>query len=53
MKLKKAIKLLKRHNKWRRGAEIEMLDPATLGKVITKIVKYYETTNQKRNRSDI
>lgn len=40
--LKKAVKLLKRHNKWRRGAEIEPTYPTELGLAIDTIVKYFE-----------
>jgi len=39
MKLKEAIKILKRHNEWRRGAEIEQTTPVLLGKAIDKIIK--------------
>ena len=40
--LKAAVKLLKRHNKWRRGAEIEPTYPTDLGLAIDTIVKYFE-----------
>lgn len=44
--LKAAVKLLKRHNKWRRGAEIEPTYPTELGLAIDTIVKYFERNKQ-------
>ena len=34
MTIKQAIKILKRANRWRRGAEIEMSDPEEFGEAI-------------------
>lgn len=39
MKLKTAIKILKHHQKWRRGADIKMENPTRLDKAIDKILK--------------
>lgn len=46
MKLKTAIKILKTHNKWRRGADIEMTSPVKLGKSIDVIIKHLEKQNE-------
>jgi hypothetical protein len=43
MNLTEAIKILKTHNEWRRGAEIEMTDPATLGKAIDIVLEAVST----------
>lgn len=42
MNLQEAIKILKRHNKWRRGAVIEMENPTELGIAIDTILEYFE-----------
>lgn len=45
MTSKEAIELLRRHNEWRRGAEIEMESPEELGKAIEAVcarVEYLE-----------
>jgi hypothetical protein len=39
MNLTDAIKILKTHNEWRRGAEIEMTDPTMLGKAIDVVLE--------------
>ena len=54
MKLHEAIEILKTHNRWRRGAEIEPTDPKILGKAIDKIIKIYENsqTVDKGNNPD-
>ena len=43
MSLKAAITLLEYHNEWRRGAEIEPLNPKDIGIAIDTIIKHYET----------
>lgn len=45
MTIQIAIEILKLHNKWRRGAEIEPTAPALLGKAIDVVVKHYENAN--------
>jgi methyl coenzyme M reductase subunit C-like uncharacterized protein (methanogenesis marker protein 7) len=42
MKLKKAIKILKKHQAWRMGSEIPMLPPIEITKAINKIIKKYD-----------
>jgi hypothetical protein len=42
MEVKEAVKILKHHNKWRKGADIKMVDPKTLTEAIETIVKTYE-----------
>ena len=46
MKLQSAIQILKRHNEWRRGAEIDQVDPKLIGMAIDTVVKYLETPPQ-------
>ena len=36
----KAIDILEEYNKWRRGADIEMLSPKDIGKAIDFAIKY-------------
>lgn len=48
MKLKKALKILARHNKWRRGANIPMENPTELGIAIDIIL---ETFKPKKTKS--
>ena len=39
----KIIKILKHHNKWRRGNEnLNMINPKTLGKAIDEAIRYLE-----------
>ena len=40
--IKGALEILKKHNQWRRGVEIEMINTATLGKAIDLIVNTFE-----------
>lgn len=40
--LKKAVKLLERHNKWRKGANIEQANPTELGLSIDTVLKYFD-----------
>lgn len=40
MTLKKAYKILKQHNKWRKGAGIEQITPTQLGIAIDIILSY-------------
>ena len=42
MELQQAIKILSYHQKWRRGALIEMLDPKDIGEAIDVILKHLE-----------
>lgn len=42
MSIKEADEILKRHNLWRRGAEIAMENPTTLGIAIDAITKYVD-----------
>lgn len=46
MNIDEAISILEYHNKWRRGAEIEMTDPAKLGVAIDVIVSYLKKAKQ-------
>ena len=40
MTLKQAIKIVERHNIWRRGADIKMEHPRTLGEAIDILVAH-------------
>lgn len=42
MKLQSAIQILKRHNEWRRGAEINQEDPKLIGVAIDTVVEELE-----------
>jgi hypothetical protein len=44
MTTKQAIKILRRHNRWRRGAEIPMQDPAKIGEAIEVVCDAVEIT---------
>jgi hypothetical protein len=40
--LKKCVEILKAHNKWRRGADTEMLNPKIIGEAIDYAIKMLE-----------
>ena len=42
MEIQDAIRLLEHHNKWRRGADIPMVNPTALGEAIDVVVKEYK-----------
>ena len=44
MTTKQAIKILRLHNRWRRGAEIPMQEPAKIGKAIEVLCDAVEIT---------
>ena len=44
--LKAAVKLLKRHNEWRRGAKMEMISVIEVGKAIDTVIDYIEQQNK-------
>ena len=46
MTLKKAISVLRKHNKWRRGADIKQLDPKEIGEAIDKILEYFKNKGE-------
>ena len=41
MEVQEALRILEYHNKWRRGADIEMLNPTILGIAIDTVVEKY------------
>lgn len=44
MKLKKAIEILKHHNKWRRGeTDCQEHSPKQIGEAIDRVIKKYMT----------
>ena len=42
MDVQDALRLLERHNKWRRGADVPMENPKEIGEAIDLIVKEYK-----------
>jgi hypothetical protein len=50
MTKKEALSLLKRHNLWRRGAEIEMEEPKQLGLAIDKVIELLSKTKKSEKR---
>lgn len=42
MTTQEASKLLKEHNEWRRGSEVQMIHPDILGEAIDTILAFYE-----------
>ena len=50
MTITTAIFVLKRHNMWRRGANINMQDPEELGKAIDKLIQVSESKKEIRGR---
>lgn len=46
MTLEEAVEILKRHNKWRRGANIEMDNPTLLGVSIDTVVKFFKNPHK-------
>lgn len=46
MTLKEAIQILKTHNEWRRGADIEPTCPTKLSLAIDIIIKHLENENR-------
>jgi len=48
MTIKQATKELKRHNKWRRGADIKVAEPWVIGKAIDTVVEWVE--NELKNK---
>lgn len=42
MELQQAVHILKKHNEWRRGSDIEMIQPSKIGIAIDVIVEAFE-----------
>lgn len=49
MTTKQAINILKLHNNWRKGANIEMQRPSEITEAIDTIVKLFDKSKTKRN----
>jgi len=49
MELQEAINILERHNKWRLGAEIPMMQPKQITEAINVVLKYVKKTMKKLN----
>jgi hypothetical protein len=52
MNPKQAIKILRRHNRWRRGDEIPMQEPAMIGKAIDTLCDAAEAMESKFTKLD-
>jgi len=50
MNINEAVKLLDGHNKWRRGADIPMVDAKKLGEAIDIIVDFFR--NEENGKQD-
>ena len=42
MDVQKALELLDYHNRWRRGADVDMLNPTILGEAIDTVVNEFK-----------
>lgn len=49
MKLIDAVNILERHNKWRRGADIEQENPVKIGVAIQTVLKAVKVKVKKEN----
>lgn len=52
MDIQEAVTILDRHNRWRRGADIEMENPTLLGIAIDEVVKYVKNKLGNENRQE-
>ena len=52
MKITEAVKLLRQHQGWRLGAEIEIIEPKVLTEVIDTILHLFEERYTKQNFLD-
>lgn len=50
MEIQEAVKILKHHNKWRKGADIKMVDPKVLSEAIDTVIGEYETYDLEEER---
>ena len=50
MNIEEVIKALKHHQKWRKGADIEMLHPKYLGEVIDEAIKLLEEYEHRESK---
>ena len=50
MNIEEVIKALKHHQKWRRGAEIPMVQPKYLGEVIDAAIKLLEEYESRKGK---
>ena len=50
MNIKEIIRALKHHQKWRKGADIEMLHPKYLGEVIDEAIKLLEKYESRKDK---
>ena len=50
MNIEEVIKALKHHQKWRKGANIEMLHPKYLGEVIDEAIKLLEEYEHRESK---
>lgn len=50
MDIQEAVTILERHNRWRRGADIEMENPTRLGIAIDEVVEYVKNKVEYEDR---
>ena len=50
MSTEEVIKALKHHQKWRKGADVEMLHPKYLGEVIDEAIKLLEKNENRKSK---
>ena len=50
MNIKEVIKALKHHQKWRKGADVEMLHPKVLTEVIEEAIKLLEEYEHRESK---
>lgn len=46
MKIDKAVQVLRKHNEWRKGAEIPQLDPHEIGDAIDTVCNFVESITE-------
>ena len=50
MSIEEVINALKHHQNWRRGADVEMLNPKYLGEVIDEAIKLLEKYESRKSK---
>lgn len=53
MTIKQAIKILKEHNEWRRGAETPQIEPKILGEAIDEVIDYFKNRPSTAQRDNL
>ena len=53
MTIKQAISILKKHQKWRMGADIPQIEPSIISEAINKIIEHYESIQSNKSRPNL